>query len=37
MHTARSTLSTLRPDDVLDSSELVSVDFTRFSAASFYF
>jgi hypothetical protein len=37
MHTARKTLSVLRSDPALNSSDFVSTDFTGFSAALFYF
>jgi hypothetical protein len=35
MQTARKTLSVLRSDSALNSSDFVSADFTGFSAASF--
>jgi len=37
MQTARNTLSVLRSDPALNSSDFVSTDFTGFSAASFFF
>jgi hypothetical protein len=36
MQTARNTLSVLRSDPALNSSDFVSTDFTGFSAASFF-